>query len=83
MVVGAHQSFQFFRRKTFEIIDICLNLGIRFCITWLVLTDLKKLVCKKQFWINHAKQSSKFFDFFSHTNGFIPFLADILHLILM
>ena len=49
MVVGAHQSFQFFRQKTFEIIDICLNLGIRFCITWLVLPDQKKLVSKKQF----------------------------------
>ena len=39
MVVGARQSFQIFRQKKpgfLEIIDLCLNLGIRFCITWLV-----------------------------------------------
>ena len=30
MVVGARQSFQFFRKKPgfLEIIDLCLNLGI-------------------------------------------------------
>ena len=35
MVVGARQSFQFFRQKAslLGIIEVCLNLGIRFCIT--------------------------------------------------
>ena len=36
MVAGARQSFQFFQTKKpgfFEIIEICLNLSIRFCIT--------------------------------------------------
>ena len=38
MIIGACQSFQFFRQKNgfFEIIDLCLNLGIRFYKTWLV-----------------------------------------------
>ena len=42
MLVGACQSFQFFRQKKpgfLEIIDLCLNLGIGFCITWLVLPN--------------------------------------------
>ena len=42
MLVGAFQSFQFFRQKKpgfLEIIDLCLNLGIGFCITWLVLPN--------------------------------------------
>ena len=45
MVVGAHQSFQFFRQITWfsEIIELCLNLGIEFCITWLVLPNYKKV----------------------------------------
>ena len=44
MVVGAHQSFQFFRKKPdfLEIIDLGLNLGIRFYITLLVLPNYKK-----------------------------------------
>ena len=35
MVVGARQSFQFFRQKAslLGIIEVYLNLGIRFCIT--------------------------------------------------
>ena len=46
MVIGAHQSFQFLRQKKpdfFEIIDLCLNLGIRFCVTWLVLSNYKEI----------------------------------------
>ena len=45
MVVGARQSFQFFRQKPgfLEIIEVCLNLGIRFCITCLVLLNYKKI----------------------------------------
>ena len=42
VVVGAPQSFQFFRQKKtgfLEIIEVCLNFGIRFCITWLVLLN--------------------------------------------
>ena len=34
MVVGARQKFKFFRKPGFlEIIEVCLNLDIRFCIT--------------------------------------------------
>ena len=35
MVIGAGQSFQFFRQKSvfLEMIEIWLNLGIGFCIT--------------------------------------------------
>ena len=45
MVVGAHQSFGFSDKKPgfLEIIEVCLNLGIRFCITWLVLLNYKKI----------------------------------------
>ena len=45
MVVGARQSSQFFRQKPcfLEIIDICLNLGIGFCITLLVLPSYKEI----------------------------------------
>ena len=48
--------FNFLDKKPsfLEIIHICLNLGIRFCITWLVLPNHKKSVRKYQFWINHA-----------------------------
>ena len=44
MVVRAHQSFQFSDKKPgfLEIIEVCLNLGIRFCITWVVLLNYKK-----------------------------------------
>ena len=44
MAVGASQSYQFFRQKPgfLEIIEVCLNLGIRFCITWLVLLNYRK-----------------------------------------
>ena len=37
-----------------EIIEVYLNLGIEFCITWLVLPNYKTLVRKSQFQINHA-----------------------------
>ena len=45
VVVGDCQSFQFFKQKAWflEIIDICLNLNVRFCITWLVLPNYKKI----------------------------------------
>ena len=46
MVVEARQSFQFFRQKKpgfLKIIDLCFNLGIGFCITWLVLTNYKDI----------------------------------------
>ena len=38
-------NFQFFRQKPgfLEIIEDCLNLGIGFCITWLVLLTYKKI----------------------------------------
>ena len=52
MVVGARQSFQFFRQKDcfLEIIEVCLELGIRFCITRLVLSNYKnKLPGKNNF----------------------------------
>ena len=44
MVVGARQSFQFFKQKIgfLEIKEVCPNLGIGFCITWLVLPNYKK-----------------------------------------
>ena len=44
MLVGACQNFQFFRQKTgsLEIIVVSLNLGIRFCITLLVLPNYKQ-----------------------------------------
>ena len=45
MVVGARQSFQSFRKKPgfMEIINLHLNLGIGFCITWLVSPNFKKI----------------------------------------
>ena len=45
MIVGARQSFQFFRQKTcfFWNNRGLLNLGIEFCITWLVLPNYKKI----------------------------------------
>ena len=41
MVVGLRQSFQFSDKKPgfLGIIEVCLNLGIGFCITWLVLPN--------------------------------------------
>ena len=50
MVVRACQSFQFFGRREpgfLEIIDLCLNLGIGFCITWLVLLNCKDVILSK------------------------------------
>ena len=43
MLVGARQNFQFFRQKTgfLGIIEVYLNLGIGFCITWLVIPNYK------------------------------------------
>ena len=46
-------NFQTKKRGFLEIIDLCLNLGIAFCITWLVLPN-QKLVRENQFQINHA-----------------------------
>ena len=45
MVVGARQSFQIFRQKPgfLEIIEVCLNLGIGFCKTWLVFPNYNKI----------------------------------------
>ena len=45
MVVGARQNFQFFRQKPgfLEIIEVYFNLGIEFCITWLVLPNFKNI----------------------------------------
>ena len=45
MVARACQSFEFFRQKPgfLEIIEVYLNLGIGFCITWLVLPNYKNI----------------------------------------
>ena len=46
MVVGARRSFQIFRQKKpgfLEIIEVCLDLGIGFCITSLVLPNHKEI----------------------------------------
>ena len=45
MVVGACQIFNFSDKipDFWEIIEVCLNLGIRFCITLLVLLNYKKI----------------------------------------
>ena len=47
VVVGARQIFQFFRQKNLvsflEMIDLCLELGIGFCITLLVLPNYKEI----------------------------------------
>ena len=46
MVLGAHESFQFFRQKKpgfLEIIDLFLNLSIGFGTTWLVLPNYKEI----------------------------------------
>ena len=45
MVVGARQRYNFSDKKPgfLEIIDLCLNLGVVFCITWLVLPNYKKV----------------------------------------
>ena len=45
MAVGAGQSFQFSDKWSgfSEIIELCLNLGVGFCITWLVLSNYKKI----------------------------------------
>ena len=54
----ALKIFNFSHKKPgfLEKIDLRLNLGIGFCITWLVLPiyEEKKSVCKNYFWINHA-----------------------------
>ena len=45
MLVGARQVFNFSDKKrgSLEIIEVYLNLGIRSCITWLVLLNYKKI----------------------------------------
>ena len=50
MVVGSCQSFQFFQQKNtgfLEIIDLCLNLGYRVCITWFILPNYKEISSQK------------------------------------
>ena len=44
MVVGACQRYNFSDKKPgfLEIIDLCLNVGIGFCTTWLVLPNWEK-----------------------------------------
>ena len=47
MVLGASSKFSFFKKKDpgfSKIIEVCLNLGIGFCLTWLVLPNYKKLI---------------------------------------
>ena len=46
MVVRARQSLEL--KGFFEIVEVCLNLGGEFCITWLVLSNYKKLVRNHQ-----------------------------------
>ena len=45
MVVGVSQIFNFSDKKPgfLEIIDFYLNLGIKYCITWLVLPNHKNI----------------------------------------
>ena len=45
MVVGAGQIFNFSDKKPgfLEIIDVDLNLGIGFCITWLALPNYRNI----------------------------------------
>ena len=45
MVVKAGQSFQFSDKQSgfLKIIELFLNLGIEFCVTWLVLPNYKKI----------------------------------------
>ena len=45
MVVGAGQIFNFSDTKSgfLEIIDVYLNLGIGFCITWLALPNYRNI----------------------------------------
>ena len=52
MVVEARQSFQFFWQKSgfLKIIEVYLNLGIGFCITWLILPNYKKTNFKLTTW---------------------------------
>ena len=49
VVAGACQSFYFSDKQPgfSEIIKLCLNLGIEFCITLLVLPNYKKITSKK------------------------------------
>ena len=50
MVVGARRSFRFLDKKTcfLEVIEVCINLGIGFCITLLVvLPNYKKISLQK------------------------------------
>ena len=43
MVVGARQNFSDKKPGFLEIIEVCLNLGTRFCKTWLVLLNYKTI----------------------------------------
>ena len=52
MIVGARQSFKIFSDKKagfFEIIEVCLNLYIGFCINLISIPNYKKSVNKNQF----------------------------------
>ena len=51
MVVRARQSFNFLDKIPgfLEMIEVCLNLVIGFCITWLALPNYKKISPKNQF----------------------------------
>ena len=46
MVVGAHQVFNFSDKKRgfLEIIEVWVNVGVRFCVTWLVLLNYEKII---------------------------------------
>ena len=45
MVVAARQSFNFSDKKPgfLKTIEFCPNSGIGFCLTWLVISNLKKI----------------------------------------
>ena len=56
--------FQIKKPGFLEILDLCLNLGIGFCINWLVLSNYKEIIArKKQFQINHASHLKNFTKF--------------------
>ena len=56
MVVGARQSFQFFRQTTqfLRKIELCLNLAIGFCVLNQCYQIIKKSVRKSQIYVDHA-----------------------------
>ena len=54
MVVGARQSFQFFRQIAWFLGNNGAYKSIEFCITWLVLPNCKKPLHKSQFQVSHV-----------------------------